>query len=132
MTARKDPWEQARDAFSFLLHEWGFDGPERFEDGMAFHRPDLHVSIEVWSWKNESGFMTTLSTGADAEGVQRSASLACLYLACELGPAQDVPEGASTQHAITKRVVQHAEALRLLMPHISDPARFRELLDRCG
>ena len=66
--------------------------------------------------RNEQGFATTIR-GVDPEGWERSASLRCLYVACGLGPPQAVPEGAGTAHTITKRLAQHASALRQVMPH---------------
>ncbi len=38
----------------------GFLGPERIDDGLAYHRPGLHVRIEFWTWNHEAGFSTTV------------------------------------------------------------------------
>ena len=108
--------------FAFLVDEWGFLGPERTDDGLAYHRSGLHISIGFWAWKNEQGFDTRLST-VDRDGKERSASLTDLYVACGLGPPQAVPEGASSgsHHLIVKRLQQHPSALRALLPHIQGP-----------
>jgi hypothetical protein len=132
---RVDPqgviWQHAPDAFAFLLQEWDFEGPERTEDGVVYHRPDLHVSVEVWAWKNETGFSTTVRAGSGVDASPHSASLGCLYVACGLGPLQDVPETAGSQYTIRKRIAQHAGALRRVMPHLNAPTVV-ELLRRCA
>ena len=77
----------------FLAEDWGFTGPEITDDGIAFHRSGLHIHMGFWSWKNESGFLTTLTqTGAD--GTEVRAGLGELYAACGVGTAHDVAEGA--------------------------------------
>jgi hypothetical protein len=53
-------WKHGDAAFAFLFTKWNFLGPERTDSGIAFHRPDLHVVNEIWAWKNETGFDTTL------------------------------------------------------------------------
>ena len=130
---RSDPgeliWERRRSAFAFLTHDWDFEQPERTDGGLVYHRPGLHISIKYWAWKNEQGFATTIR-GVDPEGWERSASLGCLYVACGLGPPQAVPEGAGTAHTITKRLAQHASALRQIMPHLQDSAIATQL-KRC-
>jgi hypothetical protein len=130
---RRDPretiWERGRSAFAFLVQEWGFEEPERTDNGLLYHRPGLHISVEYWAWKNEAGFTTTVH-GVDLDGRQRRALLGCLYVACGLGPLQAVPEDAGTQHTINKRIAQHANALRRVMPYLHDPAA-GNLLSRC-
>jgi hypothetical protein len=103
----------------FLAEDWGFTGPELTDDGIAFHRSGLHVHMGFWSWKNESGFLTTLTqTGTD--GTELRAGLGELYAACGVGTAHDVPEGAGTVYVIRKRIGQHATALRKLLPYFDD------------
>lgn len=108
---------EAPPALSFLTEAWGFAGPELTDDGVAHHRPGLHVHIAYWAWKNERGFMTTLTRTA-GDGTTQRAQLGALYVACGLGAAQDVPEGAGSLHVISKRIRQHAKALRTLMLHL--------------
>jgi hypothetical protein len=115
-------WQHGRCAFAFLCEDWNFDGPERTEDGLAYHRPDLHVNMAVWAWKNESGFTTSLLGPSAADGARRAATLECLYVTAGLGSAYDVPEAAGSGHTIKKRINQHAEALRQVMPLLTGPS----------
>jgi hypothetical protein len=127
---RETIWDQGPSAFAFLLDQWGFEGPERTEEGIAYHRSDLHVTVELWAWRNEAGF-TTMVRGVDQRsGVQHWASLGCLYVACGLGPLQHVPENAGGGHTISKRITQHAGALRRVMPDLDGPM-MADLLRRC-
>jgi hypothetical protein len=75
MGRRADPrqtiWEQGPSAFAFLPQEWGFEGPERTDEGIAYHRPDLHVTVELWAWKNEAGFTTSVR-GVDRRSHRRA------------------------------------------------------------
>ncbi len=84
-------WQEGPPAFAFLGERWGFAGPERTGDGLAYHRLGLHIRIEYLAWKNEAEFSTRLAGGAGPGGRERRASLGCLYVACGLGAAQDVP-----------------------------------------
>jgi hypothetical protein len=114
-------WQRGAEAFAFLTDDCDFDGPERTEDGIAYHRPDLHVSTQAWAWKREAG-ITTGIVRVDADtGTRYCADLACLYVEAGLGPAQHVPEQIGGGHTIAKRLNQHAHALRLLMPHLTGP-----------
>jgi hypothetical protein len=101
-------WRQGTEAFAFLIEQWDFLGPERSDDGLAFHRPDLHVAFEIWAWNNEAGIDTTVRRVDPATGEQQSAGLACLYAQAGLGPAQHVPSNIGGGHTIVKRVTQHA------------------------
>ena len=134
MGRRADPsetsWEEGPNAFRNLAQDWGFTGPERTNAGIAYHRPELHVTIELWAWKNEAGFTTHVCGVDRVTGVEHSASLGCLYVACGLGPLQHVPETAGGGHTISKRIAQHAAALQRLMPYLDGPA-VAELLRRC-
>jgi hypothetical protein len=119
-------------AFAFLVDEFGFDGPEFVDDGLIYYRADLSVQISNWIWNRETGFSTTILGRPDAEGRRRSAGLDCLYVACGLGPPQDVPETTSSTHHVTsKRIAQHSAALRALLPHLDDDARLADLIRRC-
>lgn len=124
-------WQHGAEAFAFLIEEWDFDGPERTEGGIAYHRPDLHLSTEIWAWKREAG-MTTGVVHVDTEaGTRHGADLSCLYVQAGLGPAQHVPEQVGGGHTIAKRIDQHARAVRLLMPHVTGPGA-TALFHRCG
>jgi hypothetical protein len=106
MGTRADPretiWEQGPSAFAFLVEEWGFTGPERTDQGIADHRPKLHVTVEHWAWRHEAGFATTVQGVDRRTGTEHTASLGCLYVACGLGPLQHVPETAGGSHTISK------------------------------
>ena len=96
-------------------------GPERTDEGIAYHRPGLHVTVELWAWKNEAGFTTSVRGVDRLTGAQHWASLGCLYVACGLGPLQHVPENAGGGQTISKRLTQHAGALRRVMPYLDGP-----------
>jgi hypothetical protein len=123
-------WQQGREALAFLIDDWDFTGPEHTECGIAFHRPGLHVDMEIWAWKNEAGFDTSVLWVDPATGEQQAARLDRLYVECGLGPPQDVPGNLGGGHTIVKRLTQHARALRLLMPHLTGSAA-AELFRRC-
>jgi hypothetical protein len=134
MAKRSNPvqviWDEAPWALSFLIDECGFAGPELTADGVAYHRPGLHICMEYWSWKNEHGFTTTLAQ-VGSDGTEVRAALGMLYAACGLGPARDVPEGAGTLYVIRKRIGQHAAALRRLVPYL-DGGDADALFRRCS
>ena len=75
MAKRSNPvhmiWDEAPRALSFLIDKGGFAGPELTADGVAYHRPALHVCMEYWSWKNEHGF--TYDAGAGQQRRDRGA-----------------------------------------------------------
>jgi hypothetical protein len=124
-------WAEGPSAFVFLVRDQGFLGPERIDDGLANHRPGLHVRIEFWTWNHETGFTTTVERVGDLSARVQAASLGRLYVACGLGPANDVPETAGSGHALRKRVTQHSSALQLAIPHLSGPAA-ASLFARCS
>lgn len=123
MVRRANPvefiWAEAPPALSFLIEDWGFCGPERTDEGVAYHRPGLHLEIGAWSWKNERGFTTTLVL-VGRDGKQRRATLGVLYAAGGLGALSAAPEGCGTLYVIGKRIRQHAAALRTLIAHLDE------------
>lgn len=123
-------WAEAPGELSFLTEDFGFSGPERTEEGIAYHRPGLHVEIGTWTWKNERGFTTTLAR-VGRHGTEQRASLGELYAASGLGTASVVPEGAGTLFVIRKRIAQHASALRALIARLDD-VDAEALFARCG
>ena len=123
-------WQHGTETFAFLLDEWDFLGPERTESGIAFHRPDLHIDVEIWSYNNEAGIGTGVRRVDLRTGEQQAAALDRLYIECGLGPPQHVPENLGGGHTLIKRLNQHAKALRLLMPHLTGPGA-AELFCRC-
>jgi hypothetical protein len=115
---------------SFLTEDFGFCGPERTEEGVAYHRPGLHVDMGTWTWKNERGFTTTLAR-VGRHGSEQCPSLGELHTASGLGTASAVSEGAGTLFVIRKRIAQHAAALRALMAQL-DKVDADALFGRCG
>jgi hypothetical protein len=111
---RRDPiWQDGPALFAFLA-DAGFLGPERTEDGLAYHRPGLHIEIRfVDGLEPEVATTVTLATST---GEQGWAHLDCLYVACRCGPLQDVPGNVANQKTAARRVRQHAEALRKVLP----------------
>ncbi len=114
--ARELVRQDGPDLFGFLL-DAGFLGPETVEGGLAYHRPGLHVEIRL-----HTGHEPELVTSVRHEPVDgtpaRSASLGCLYVACRCGVLQDVPGSAPNLQTTAKRLRQHADALRRVLPHL--------------
>jgi hypothetical protein len=127
MGRRSDPvrviWADGPAAFEFLVSEYDFLGPERTDEGLAYHRPDLRVEITHWEFKNEAGFSTTVSRPGNTPGSRRAAQLDDLFVACGLGPSQAVPGQSGAGHTIRKRIAQHAKALRQVMPRLDEVLR---------
>jgi hypothetical protein len=123
-------WQHGSEVFAFLLEEWDFLGPERTDAGIAFHRPDLHIEVEIWAYRSEAGIDTGVRRVDQATGKQQAAALDCLYVQSGLGPPQHVPGNLGGGHTIVKRLTQHARAVRLLMPHLTTPTA-AELFNRC-
>lgn len=123
-------WQQGAAAFAFLCEEFDFDGPERTEDGIAYHRPDMHIDVGTWAWKHEASFDTGIRRVDRRTGEQTSADLGDLYVAAGLGPAQHVPGNVGGGRTVVKRIAQHATALRRLMPYLTGPTA-AELFCRC-
>ncbi|MFE5772825.1 hypothetical protein ACFQ7O_31220 [Streptomyces sp. NPDC056485] len=116
-------------AFSFLLEEAGFTGPERTEHGLLFRGPGLDV--DVWLFDGREPQVSTGMAAVGPDGIRgRWASLDELYVAAGCGPAQDVPGSAPTRRSAIKRVHQHATALRRLMAGLPTPGLGR-LIIRC-
>jgi hypothetical protein len=122
-------WDEGPEAFSFLVPAGRFEGPEILADGLEYRRADLVVAVTTWAWKGEVGFSTSLQRIPGSPGASH-AELHCLYVACGLGPVQDVPTGAGASHVIVKRVQQHAAALRAVLPHLEGP-QAADLFRRC-
>lgn len=93
--------------------EAGFTGPERTKDGLAYHRPGLHIETRLFGGPEPE--VATTVTAVMSTGEQTWAQLDCLYVACRCRPLQDVPGNVSNQKVAAKRVRQHAEALRKVL-----------------
>lgn len=130
MAHRPDPLEIVRRdggrALAYLL-DFGFVGPELTENGIAYHRPGLHIEMCYYDWKHEREVSTSISLG----GPRAFARLGCLYVACGCGPIQDIAGSAHTRLAVAKRVSQHAEGVRRVLPNLLS-ADVDELVLRCN
>jgi hypothetical protein len=107
----------------------GFLGPERTDDGIAYHRLGLHIQIRFVDG-HEPELGTSVAREAPDGGRRLWASLECLYVACHCGVLQDVPRNAPNLRTTAKRVRQHAGALRRVLPHLLGED-IDELLRRC-
>ena len=115
-------WRDAPGAFGFLTGEWGFEGLERIERGVAYHKIGLHVRVEFIASNNEAEFHTQLERGStDSGNRDRPVTLGCMHWACGLGTAAAPTTATWSAHTIAKRVSQHAAALRRVMPHVDGP-----------
>ncbi|GAA1293253.1 hypothetical protein Psi02_43470 [Planotetraspora silvatica] len=119
-------WEEATREFAFLTENYDFLGPELTDDGVAYHRPDLHIGVTCTWYKGEWDFTTYLWPAHDPTRLRRGVSLATLYVREGYGPAQAVPESGTppTRHLMVKRVRQHAAALRAVMPRLHEVDEF--------
>ena len=88
------------------------------------------MTIALWWWKNEAGFETSVQTLDGSTGRRSFASLSCLYVACGLGLLQHVPGNIGGSHTVRKRIAQHADALKRVMPRLDGPGA-AELVSRC-
>jgi hypothetical protein len=113
---REPIWHDGPELFEFLL-DADFAGPERTDDGIAYHRLGLHIDIRFHAG-HEPVLATTVSHVSPDGTRTRFASLDCLYVACRCGVLQDVPGNAPNQRTAAKRVAQHADALRQVLPHL--------------
>jgi hypothetical protein len=132
MGRRVDPRELAGqdgpELFEFLL-DAGFVGPETTEGGLAYHRPGLHIDIHLYTGREPE--LVTSIRHQPADGTPaRSASLDCLYIACRCGVLQDVAGSAPNLRTTAKRLRQHAQALRRVLPHLLTDDAGR-LIARC-
>ena len=121
---------EAPQALSFLAEDWGFTGPELTVEGVVCRSSGMNLYMGFWSRNHERGFTTTLAL-VGGDGTERRALLGVLYTASGLGSASDVPETAGTLNVTRKRIGQHANALRRLMPHL-DAADSDALFTRCS
>lgn len=102
--------------FEFLL-DADFTGPEMSDGGLAYHRAGLDIEIHVFTGREPE--LVTSVRHAPADGTHvRTATLDCLYVACRCGVLQDVPSGAPNLRTTAKRLGQHAEGLRRVLPHL--------------
>jgi hypothetical protein len=74
-------WAEAPPALSFPIEDWVFCGPERTDEGVAYHRPGLHAEMGAWSWKNERGSTTTLALNGRDGNNSAQVSAFCMRLA---------------------------------------------------
>ncbi|MGW2821033.1 hypothetical protein ACWC24_08515 [Streptomyces sp. NPDC001443] len=108
---------EARTAFAFLVDGEGFCPAEDIEGGLRYRRADLMV--RVWFLGGaESEVLTRLVPVAPDGTRGTGAWLDDLYAAAECGPSRDVPAFAATRRAVVRRVHQHADALRRLLPRL--------------
>jgi hypothetical protein len=121
-------WHEGPAAFAFLVESCGFEGPELLEDGLGYHRRDLTVVVQVWEWRREQGFQTSVEL--KPSDTWRTADLSCLYRASGLGPVQHVGNTVTSLKTVRKRIVEHSRALLAVMPYL-DRADADVLVSKC-
>jgi len=114
---------EVRTAFAFLVETEGFAEPEDDGLGLSYRRADLEVRL-WFHGGHEPETSTHLSPIAPDGTRGRGAGLEDVYTAAGCGPPQDVPITVHNRRSLLKRVHQHADALRRLLPRL--PARFPE------
>jgi hypothetical protein len=106
---------EGSDLFAFLISDGGFTGPDVLESGLLYHHHSgLQIAISYLG-PREPEVTTRIRVSRDGDAA-RSASLDCLLVAFEHGTPQDVPTSAPNARTTAKRLRQHAEALRQLLP----------------
>ena len=113
---------EARAAVAFLVESEGRAEPEDHDLGLTYRRVDLEVCLCSHLGRPEPCVWTRLSPIAPDGSRGWDASLDDLHTAVGCGPPQDVPGTVHNRRSLLKRVRQHAEALRRLLPRL--PARF--------
>ncbi|MDX3751543.1 hypothetical protein [Streptomyces sp. AK08-02] len=113
---------EARVAFAFLVENEGFAEPNEDHLGLTYRRADLEVCLWIHSGRPEPGVSTHLNPIAPDGTRGRAVWLEDIYTATGCGPPQDVPRSVHNRRSMLKRVHQHADALRRLLPRL--PARF--------
>ena len=114
--------------FMFLVDSEGFDGPELLSDGVAYHRAEIHVVVAGHEGREPE--VTTVVEISAAGAPPWRARLGSVYVAAELGPAQDVPESARNQRIVQVRLKKQADALQELL-QVLDDASLRSLVRVC-
>ncbi|MET9626318.1 hypothetical protein ABZX92_02545 [Lentzea sp. NPDC006480] len=118
-------WTEGPAAFSFLVEKYGFSGPHVVEPhghqdhgGLRYEKPNLLISIGVWSWhQGERGITTKVRMyRPDVD-----AHLGAVYAMLGLGPERDVPAGGGSGHVVRKRIGEHAAVLREVVPLLENP-----------
>lgn len=132
MVRRSEPrsaiWDDGPPLFGFLADS-DFAGPQATEDGIAYHRPGLHIEVRYFDGHQPEVVTSIRVVGPDGDD-SRAAGLDCLFVACGCGVLQDVPGNAPNRRTVAKRIAQHAEALRKVLPHLlADDAG--QLVARC-
>ena len=106
----------------------GISGPELTDNGIVYRSGTIEVSMSYYG-RPDAGVYTSVHRIAP-DGTWRWADLSCLHVACGHGVLQDVPSNAPNQAVASKRVTQHATALRRILPRLlTDDAI--SLLRRC-
>ncbi|MGY1496721.1 hypothetical protein ACW4TU_08900 [Streptomyces sp. QTS52] len=112
---------EARAAFAFLVESEGFSEPEDIDNGLMFRREDL--AVRLWFLGGREAEVATRLMPVAPDGTQAlGAWLEDVYTAAGCGPPQDVPGTVHNRRSMLKRVHQHADSLRRLLPRL--PARF--------
>ncbi|MCY1141551.1 hypothetical protein OWR29_26435 [Actinoplanes sp. Pm04-4] len=99
-----------------FLSDAGMSGPHPTDDGIIYRSPSVEISISYYG-RPDAGVFTTVHRMATDEVWQR-ADLSCLHVACGQGVLQDVPTSAPNPKVASKRVMQHAAALRRILPRL--------------
>lgn len=123
---------EGSEAFAFLTEDAGFMGPEQIEHGISYHHADLCIDVCYFDYDGHDPEIVTLLAARASDGtLAPSVSLDDAYVAADLGSAQEVPGSAESSHAVRTRLLQHARALRSLLPLLHD-GRAPHVLRRAG
>jgi hypothetical protein len=106
--------------FGFLVRDEGFVGPEPTADGIRYHRGEVGVDVSFFHDHFRDLQVSTCFEVPGEDGSRRQwIKLEDLYIACGLGPSQDVPGGAQTLHALRKHLAVQAQVLRRLLTFLA-------------
>ena len=99
-----------------FLSAAGMSGPHLTDDGIVYRSDNLEISMSYYGYR-DAGVYTSVRR-MTPDGTWRWAGLSCLHVACGHGVLQDVPHNAPNQTVASKRVTQHAAALRRMLPRL--------------
>jgi hypothetical protein len=118
--------DEVKRRFRFLVDQEGFLGPEAGDGEIAYHWPNLTISVVL---DQRERYALTLVNG-EVDGFTARTVLSCLYRRAGLGPAQDVRSSAGTLHTLAKSLDSQAEAVRKILPALRSDAA-AQLLREC-
>lgn len=108
--------DEASRCFVMLCNE-GFEGPEQNDYSIYFSNGTL--GIEIGYDEREGSVITILVASVGGRAVR--AGLSCLYVAADLGPAQDIRMTCRSRKVLKPVLDSHSHALLALLRVLENP-----------